>query len=99
MPAELEIIAETKPWFLYMVRCNSGQLYTGITTDVARRFAEHKAGKGAKFLRGKGPLILQFQMLVGSHSDALKKEVQIKKLSKSAKEQLITEKQSKHSQK
>jgi len=94
MPVESEIIAETKIWFLYMVRCNNGQLYTGITIDVGRRFAEHEAGKGAKFLRGKGPLILQFQMQVGSHSEALKKEVQIKKLSKSAKEQLITQQKS-----
>ncbi|RLL51742.1 GIY-YIG nuclease family protein [Mariprofundus sp. EBB-1] len=89
--SEAEKINETKTWFLYMVRCHSGQLYTGITTDVARRFAAHEAGKGAKFLRGKGPLALQFQMQVGSHSEALKKEVQIKKLSKAAKEQFILE--------
>ena len=91
MPTELATAetSEAKTWFLYMVRCQSGQLYTGITTDVARRFAEHEAGKGAKFLRGKGPLALQFQMQIGTHSEALKKEVQIKKLSKAAKEQLI----------
>ncbi|MDQ6997669.1 MAG: GIY-YIG nuclease family protein [Mariprofundus sp.] len=87
--SEAEKITETKIWFLYMIRCYSGQLYTGITTDVARRFAAHEAGKGAKFLRGKGPLALQLQMQVGTHSEALKKELQIKKLSKAAKEQFI----------
>jgi len=89
MPADTEVPTETKTWFLYMIRCHSGQLYTGITTDVARRFTEHEAGKGAKFLRGKGPLALQLQMQVGTHSEALKKEIQIKKLSKEAKEQFI----------
>lgn len=42
------------PWHLYMLRLPSGMLYTGITTDVARRLAQHQAGKGAKALRGKG---------------------------------------------
>jgi len=89
MPADTEVPTEIKTWFLYMIRCHNGQLYTGITTDVARRFAAHEAGKGAKFLRGKGPLALQLQMQVGTHSEALKKEIQIKKLSKEAKEQFI----------
>ena len=43
-------------WYLYMVRCRDGNLYTGIATDVARRFADHQANKGAKYLRGKGRL-------------------------------------------
>ncbi|MBN4076675.1 GIY-YIG nuclease family protein [Mariprofundus ferrooxydans] len=86
-----EIVAqgECKVWFLYMIRCNKGQLYTGISTDVARRFAEHESGKGAKFLRGKAPLRLQFEQCVGSHSEALKVEIQVKKLSKKEKERLI----------
>ena len=76
-------------WFLYLIRCNSGQLYTGITTDVDRRFAEHRQGKGAKFLRGKGPLELVFAALIGDRSDALKMEIRIKKLRRSEKEALI----------
>ncbi|ATX82249.1 putative endonuclease [Mariprofundus ferrinatatus] len=76
-------------WFLYLVRCSGGQLYTGITTDVDRRFEEHCSGKGAKFLRGKGPLQLVFSEKVGNHSDALKAEINIKKMHKSAKELLV----------
>ena len=76
-------------WYLYLVRCKNGQLYTGITTDVERRFSEHCAGKGAKFLRGKGPLQLVFSENVGDRSDALKVELKIKKLSKREKELLI----------
>lgn len=72
-----------------MIRCKGNKLYTGITTDVQRRFSEHQAGKGAKFLRGKAPLELVYQTKVGSHSDALKYEHQTKKLSKAEKEALI----------
>ncbi len=77
------------PWFLYIIRCNNGNLYTGISTDVARRLAQHESGKGAKFLRGKGPLELVYQKKIGSRSDALKAESTIKKLTKTDKEKLI----------
>ncbi|PJA32445.1 MAG: hypothetical protein CO187_03925 [Zetaproteobacteria bacterium CG_4_9_14_3_um_filter_53_7] len=78
-----------KHWFLYLIRCNNGHLYTGITTDVERRFSEHCSGKGAKFLRGKGPLQLVFQQQAGDQSEALKTEAQVKKMSKAGKEALI----------
>jgi len=73
-----------------MVRCKGNMLYTGITTDISRRFAEHQAGKGAKFLRGKAPLKLVYQQEVGTHSEALKLEINIKKLSKLEKEALVS---------
>jgi len=82
-------MTSSKAWSLYMIRCKGGVLYTGITTDVQRRFKEHKSGKGAKFLRGKSPLTLVYQQQVGNHSDALKAEIKIKKLSKFEKEALI----------
>ncbi|TLS76387.1 GIY-YIG nuclease family protein [Mariprofundus erugo] len=81
--------ASPAPWFIYLIRCRDGQLYTGITTDVERRLSEHRAGKGAKYLRGRTPLSLAFSQQVGSHSDALKMERSIKKLSKTEKEKLI----------
>ena len=78
-------------WFVYMILCHDGTLYTGISTDVARRFKEHAAQgkKCAKYLRGKSPLQLVFQRSVGSRADASKVEYQIKKLSKSQKDDLI----------
>lgn len=78
------------PWYLYLVRTNLGQLYTGITQNVARRFQEHQEGgqKAAKYLRGKGPLKLVFQQEIGSKSSALKVEIAIKKLPKQLKENL-----------
>ena len=78
-------------WYLYMVRCRNNSLYTGITTDVKRRFTEHTVQKNkcAKYLRGKAPLVLVYVDLVGSYSVALTLERYVKRLSKSAKEKLI----------
>jgi putative endonuclease len=78
-------------WSLYMVRCADDSLYTGITTDVARRFREHSEGgpKSAKYLRGRGPLELVHLIHLGSHSDALKEERRVKRMSKLAKEKLF----------
>lgn len=79
----------TPQWYVYLLRCGSGALYTGIATDVARRFAEHRNGKGAKYLRGKGPLHLVFQQAIGPKGLAMSVEACIKKLSKARKETLI----------
>lgn len=62
-------------WWLYVVETAQGRLYTGITTDVDRRFQEHCHGKrGARALRGKGPLSLRFRCPAGGHSQALRLE-------------------------
>ena len=77
-------------WHLYMIRVRGGSLYTGIATDVERRFGEHEAGgkKGSKYLRARRPLTLVFQQKVGNRSEALKVECAVKNLSKPVKEQL-----------
>ncbi len=77
-------------WSVYLLRCRDGTLYTGIATDVARRLAEHRknSGKGARYLRGRGPLRLVFQRAVGSRSLALRLEHRIKRLPKVQKERL-----------
>ncbi len=78
-------------WFLYLIRCRNGRLYTGITTDVERRFEEHEGGdkKGSKYLRGKAPLELVLKKKVGDRSMALKIEAKVKKLPKTKKELLV----------
>lgn len=78
-------------WSLYLIRCRNGTLYAGITTDVARRFAEHQAGapKGARYLRGKGPLQLEFQAPAGDRSTATKLEIWVKGLSRAVKEDVV----------
>jgi putative endonuclease len=78
-------------WFLYILRCGDNSLYTGITTDVKRRLAEHrgKAGRGARYLRGRGPLVLVYTKKAGTRSQALKMEFKVKKMKKNDKERLI----------
>lgn len=80
-----------KLWSIYMVRDASNRLYTGISTDVGRRFAEHQAGKGARALRGRGPLTLVWQQEIGEHALALRLEYQLKQWRKSRKEALLHE--------
>lgn len=78
-----------KCWYLYILRCGDGTLYTGITTDVDARLEVHRSGKGAKYTRGRGPLELVYSEECGSHSDALKRELTIKALPREEKQKLI----------
>ena len=85
---------EAAKWSLYLVRTAEGSLYTGVSTDVKRRLSEHenkdKKNKGAKALRGKGPLKMVFKIVVGNKSDALMLEYKTKQLSRIDKERLIS---------
>ncbi len=78
-----------KKYYVYMIRCKDGSLYTGSTDDVQRRFLVHSSGKGAKYTRGRGPLELVYSEECATWSDALKRERKIKALSKAEKENLI----------
>ena len=78
-----------KKWYLYILRCRDGSLYTGITDDVQRRLEVHRSGKGAKYTRGRGPLVLVYSEVCGSHSDALKRELTIKAMTRTEKMKLI----------
>lgn len=77
--------------FVYILRCTDGSLYTGYTTDVDRRVAEHDAGEGAKYTQGRTPVTLVHVESFETRSAALRREHEIKTLSKSAKESLIDE--------
>ena len=75
---------------LYIVRCADGSLYTGIAIDVERRLREHEGGaRGAKYLRGKGPLKLEFSECLGDRSRASQAEHRVKRLGRERKEELI----------
>ena len=74
-----------------MVRCKRGALYTGIALNVAKRVQQHNVGKGAKAVKMLGlPVVLVYQEEVGTHSEALKREYEIKKLKKKDKEKLMS---------
>jgi putative endonuclease len=76
-------------WSVYLVRARGGVIYTGITTDVERRIEEHAAGRGAKFLRGRGPLELIYQRRLGDRGFAQRIEARLKRLTKGQKEELV----------
>ena len=77
-------------WYLYILKCKDGTFYTGITTDVEKRLEMHRSGKGAKYTRGRGPLELVYSETCENHSQALKRECEVKKLPKDQKLQLIS---------
>ena len=78
-------------WKLYILRCGDGSLYTGITTDVEKRLETHRSGKGAKYTRGRGPLELVYREGCGSHSQALRREAEVKRMSRQQKCELIAQ--------
>lgn len=81
--------AVDKPWFVYLVRAANGALYCGISDDPQRRFAQHQAGKGARFFHTSPALALAYVEACAGKGDALRRERAIKRLSKAAKEALI----------
>lgn len=77
-------------WFVYMIRSDDDTLYTGVTTDVERRFREHANGPlGARFFNGRTPLEVVFTESGHTRSSACKREAQIKKLSRAQKDRLL----------
>jgi len=75
--------------YVYVVECADGTLYTGYTTDVERRVAEHDAGEGARYTRGRTPVELVHVEGYDSRSAAMSREYEIKQLSRRRKERLI----------
>lgn len=78
-----------KDWYLYLVRCTDDSLYTGITTNVERRFKAHQDCTGAKYLKGRGPLKLVFKEKIGGKRLAFRVEHKVKRWPKFKKEQLV----------
>ena len=74
---------------LYILRCGDGTLYTGITNDLPRRLSAHRAGTGAKYTRGRGPLSLVYTEPCADKSAALRRELYIKRLPRQKKEALL----------
>ena len=77
-------------WVVYLIRNRHNALYCGVTNNLKRRFEQHQTGKGAKALKGKGPLKLVWSMETQSKNEALKTEYAIKQLPKLRKEKLVS---------
>ncbi len=76
-------------WFVYILRCADGSLYTGITKDMDRRCEQHNAGTASRYTRGRLPASVVYQEAQATQSLALKREAAIKAMSRQAKESLI----------
>lgn len=79
------------PWFVYVARCADGTLYTGIARDVAARVAAHDQGRGARYTRGRGPLVVCATRRCQNKGDALRLEHAVKSLPRERKERLTTQ--------
>ena len=88
--------AAVPAWHVYVVRARDGSLYTGITTDVTRRLAEHrgKDGRGARYLRGRAPLEIVYRRRLGTRSLALRVEWRLKQRPRAEKEAIVAERSS-----
>ena len=85
---------KNKNWQVYIIKTNTGKLYTGITTDISRRFTEHKKNKGAKYFRLESPKEIVFLEAYKNRSEATRRELEIKRFNRSKKLKLISLKKS-----
>jgi putative endonuclease len=76
-------------WYIYILECSDGTLYTGITTDVNRRLSEHNSGRGAKYTRTRTPVVLRALFEAKNRSEASKEEYRIKNLTRKEKLKLL----------
>ena len=82
-------MSDGRRWWVYLLRCRDGTLYTGITTDLARRLAQHTAGTASKYTRSRRPVTMVYRQAAKTHGDALRREIAVKKLSRAAKDALV----------
>ena len=75
-------MVDNRNWALYILECCDGTLYTGITNDLCRRLSEHQTGTGAKYTKGRSPVKLIYTEEYGGRSDASKREVGVKRMSR-----------------
>ena len=78
-----------RSWVVYVLRCADGTLYTGVTNDLARRLARHRAGRASRYTRGRLPVELVWRERRPDRSAAQRREAEIKGLTRAAKERLI----------
>ena len=95
-PTESTIIADKSEqergvwvWFLYILKCNDGSFYTGITNDLQKRLKDHNSAKASKYTRARLPVVFVYTEELESKSQALKREAEIKRLNRIQKEQLV----------
>jgi putative endonuclease len=82
---------KAEKWYIYILRCADGTLYTGVTTDIERRLVEHNHEKtGAKYTRTRRPVFLVYREVYSTRSEATKREAELKKFSRVKKQNLVS---------
>lgn len=76
-------------YYVYILECRDGTLYVGSTNDIDKRLGVHNTGKGAKYTRGRTPVILRYSESFATKGEALKREVELKRLSRAQKLELF----------
>jgi len=79
-----------KPWMVYILECSDGSFYTGVTNDIERRQQQHNDGTASRYTRSRRPVILRYQELCGTRSQALIRECSLRLLSRKEKEELVS---------
>ena len=79
------------PFYVYIVRCRDGSLYTGWTNDPEKRLSRHNAGTGARYTRSRRPVVLAYCEECPSREEAMSREFRIKRMTREAKRRLIAE--------
>ena len=82
--------AAESPWFVYILECRDGSFYTGVTNDLERRQQQHNDGTASRYTRSRRPVVLRYQELCGSRSQALIRECSLRLLSRKEKEALVS---------
>lgn len=77
------------PWYLYILKCKDGSYYTGITLELERRLEQHKQGKASRYTRARLPVEMIYSEPCRNHSKALKREYEVKALTRREKESLL----------
>jgi UV DNA damage endonuclease len=90
MPKTKTASLKADSWFVYILRCSDGSLYTGITKDVRRRTEQHNAGTASRYTRSRLPVEVEYQEPRATRSSALKREAEVKAMTRLEKESLIT---------
>lgn len=88
-PAAATPAATDAPWFVYILECRDGSLYTGVTNDIARRLQQHNDGNGARYTRSRRPVRLRYHEQCDSRSTALLRECALRLLSRKEKDALL----------
>lgn len=89
MPKAEEMAQSVEAHWIYIVQCKDGTLYTGYTNHLEERIQKHNQGKGAKYTRGRGPVTLVYSEQFDDKSQALRREIALKKMDRKSKLQLL----------